>query len=297
MPFSPNLLSQRLPDAIVERPVVTVPSALLELDGVTPLFTGVWGRQWEGRVSSLGAIRNGNVLEPLNTTPAATHRRYPIKRPIETVLAAFLLLLTLPVTLVVAGISAIKYRSRPFFVQQRIGLHGKRFGVIKIRSLPATTAPYADRDELDQTEISGYGSFIRSTHLDELPQLWQVVTGTMGLVGPRPMIESIVDRMDPDHGAARHTMRPGVTGLWQVSEYGSRLVLEASEYDAYYVTTANLRLDAWILWATAKQTFGAEPVRSEQFPSWIALPEPALREFHGPHAATDATIVPIVVDG
>ncbi|MCY7300586.1 MAG: sugar transferase [Ilumatobacteraceae bacterium] len=220
-----------------------------------------------------------------------------MKRPIETVLAAFLLLLTLPVMLVVAGLSAIRYRSWPFFVQQRVGLHGKRFGVIKIRSLPATAAPYADRDELDQTEIDGYGSFIRSTHLDELPQLWQVVTGTMGLVGPRPMLASIVDRMDPDHGAARHTMRPGVTGLWQVSEYGSRLVLEATEYDTYYVTTANLRLDAWILWATAQQTFGAKPVRSEQFPSWIALPEPARPRWPDANAATDTVAAPIVLDG
>jgi lipopolysaccharide/colanic/teichoic acid biosynthesis glycosyltransferase len=213
-------------------------------------------------------------VEQPNTTPAHAHRRYPLKRPVETVLAALLALVTLPVLLVIAALSAIKYRSWPFFVQQRVGLHGTRFGVIKIRSLPATTAPYADRDELDQTEIHGYGSFIRSTHLDELPQLWQVVTGTMGLVGPRPMIESIVNRMDPDHITARHTMRPGVTGLWQVSEYGSRLVLEASEYDTYYVTTANLRLDAWILWTTAKQTFGAKPVSSAQFPAWIALPEP-----------------------
>lgn len=208
---------------------------------------------------------------------SAEHRRYPLKRPLETVLAFVLSLVTLPAVAVVALGSLLRYRARPFFVQQRVGLHGRPFGVIKIRSLPRTAPPYADRDELEEEHIDRWGAFIRTTHLDELPQLWQVVTGTMGLVGPRPMIESIVDRMHPEHELARHTMRPGVTGLWQVSEYGSRLVLEASEYDEYYVTTANLRLDLWILWVTLKQTFGAKPVRAERFPAWIALPDDVRR--------------------
>lgn len=219
----------------------------------------------------------------------AGHRRYPLKRPLETVLAAGLSLATLPVVVLVALGSLVRYRAWPFFVQQRVGLHGKPFGVIKIRSLPRSAPAYADRDELGDEHIDRWSAFIRTTHLDELPQLWQVVTGSMGLVGPRPMIESIVDRMHPEHELARHTMRPGVTGLWQVSEYGSRLVLEASEYDEYYVTTANLRLDVWILWVTLKQTFGARPVRAERFPRWIALPDDVRRRRPDGAAVTLAT--------
>ncbi len=199
-------------------------------------------------------------------------RGYQSKRPVETCVAFVLAIVTLPLVVGLGLISMIAYRSWPFFVQRRVGRLGADLHVVKIRSLPKRTPPDADREQLDAVHVGPYGRFIRATHLDELPQLWQVVSGSMGLVGPRPMITSIVDRMHPVHRIERHEVRPGVTGLWQVSEYGSRLVLEAAEYDEYYITTASLQLDAWILWATVKQTFGGKPVKREALPPWITLP-------------------------
>jgi lipopolysaccharide/colanic/teichoic acid biosynthesis glycosyltransferase len=93
----------------------------------------------------------------------------------------------------------------------------------------------------------------------------------MSIVGPRPMIESIVDRMHPHHQIHRHSVRPGVTGLWQISEAGSRLVLEATEYDAHYVEVASPRLDLWILWTTLKQCLGGKQIAFAEMPTWIGI--------------------------
>ena len=194
---------------------------------------------------------------------------YRFKHTIDFVLALVAAILTLPVVAVASLVSAVMFRAQPFFVQNRVGVNGVPFRVIKIRSLSKTTAVYADRDQLAVVSVGRWGSFIRSTHIDELPQFWHVLSGKMSMVGPRPMIESIVDRMHPHHQTHRHSVRPGVTGLWQISEAGSRLVLEATEYDAHYVEVASPRLDLWILWVTVTQALGANPVALNEMPAWV----------------------------
>jgi len=110
---------------------------------------------------------------------------------------------------------------------------------------------------LSEVQISRWGNFIRGRHVDELPQFWHVVGGSMSLVGPRPMIPGICERMDDDFRAARQLARPGVTGLWQISEDGTRLVLEATHYDERYVEWASPGLDLWIIVKTVMQVLGA----------------------------------------
>ena len=224
------------------------------------------------RATHLEIVPIAEAVQPVSfEAPAAVDGRsgYRFKHTIDFVLALVAAILTLPVVAVASLVSAVMFRAQPFFVQNRVGVSGVPYRVIKIRSLSKSTAVYADRDQLAVVSVGRWGSFIRSTHIDELPQFWHVLSGKMSMVGPRPMIESIVDRMHPHHQAHRHSVRPGVTGLWQISEAGSRLVLEATEYDAHYVEVASPRLDFWIVWVTVTQALGANPVALSEMPAWV----------------------------
>lgn len=181
---------------------------------------------------------------------------YLLKRPADLVVGLLLALATLPIVLVSAVVSAIHFRAWPFFTQVREGQHGELFKFVKIRSLSKQAPRYADREQLGEVEITRWGNFIRSRHIDELPQFWHVVGGSMSLVGPRPMIPGICERMDDEFRAIRQLARPGVTGLWQISEDGTRLVLEATHYDERYVEWASPGLDMWIIAKTVLQVLG-----------------------------------------
>ncbi|MFM7684950.1 MAG: sugar transferase [Actinomycetota bacterium] len=185
---------------------------------------------------------------------------YVLKRPADLVVGLALAILTLPVMLICALVSAVHFRAWPFFAQVREGQQGELFRFVKIRSLSKHAPPYADREQLGEVHISRWGSFIRNRHIDELPQFWHVVGGSMSLVGPRPMIPGICERMDDEFRAVRQLARPGVSGLWQISEDGTRLVLEATHYDERYVEWASPGLDLWIIAKTVMQVAGARPL-------------------------------------
>lgn len=178
------------------------------------------------------------------------------KRCLDLTLGLAFAVCTAPITLVCALVSAVVFRAWPFFVQYREGRDGLPFRFVKVRSLPTSTPQYADRQQLAAHETSRWGEFIRDRHLDELPQFWHVVSGSMSLVGPRPMIAGICERMEDEFRLVRHGARPGVTGLWQISEDGTRLVIEATHYDENYLEWASLRLDLWIIIETARQVLG-----------------------------------------
>ena len=181
---------------------------------------------------------------------------YVLKRPVDAVVGLVLGVLTLPIVVVCAIVSAVHFRAWPFFMQVREGQHGHPFRFVKIRSLSKKAPKYADREQLGDVQISRWGNFIRNRHIDELPQFWHVVGGSMSLVGPRPMIPSICERMDDDFRSIRQLAKPGVTGLWQISEDGTRLVLEATHYDERYVEWASPGLDLWIIAKTVLQVLG-----------------------------------------
>jgi len=173
-----------------------------------------------------------------------------VKRMVEASLALLLLLLVLPVLAVCVVGSAIALRAWPFFAHVRVGRDGRRFRIYKIRTLPVGTSPYADKYDLCVVQSPPFTRALRRLHLDELPQLWLVVTGKMALVGPRPEMQFLHDRMDPVFAAERTSIRPGCTGLWQISECSTGLIDEAPEYDRFYVRHRTLRLDLWILLRT-----------------------------------------------
>jgi lipopolysaccharide/colanic/teichoic acid biosynthesis glycosyltransferase len=95
--------------------------------------------------------------------------------------------------------------------------------------------------------ITWLGRFLRKTSLDELPQLWNVLVGDMSLVGPRPMMPS---QRPLYHGLAYYNLRPGITGIWQVSDRNESAFSKRAEFDTEYEETMSFRNDLWLLWST-----------------------------------------------
>lgn len=178
------------------------------------------------------------------------------KRATDLILALVLIILTAPIVLVAAVISAVSLRAWPFFTQQRVGLHGRPFRFIKIRTLPTSTPRYLLKDELDFTVVPRACRALRRLHLDELPQLFLVLIGRMSLVGPRPEMTEFHALLKPEFAQARGSIRPGCTGLWQIGAACGGLIGEAPEYDLYYVDHHELALDIWVLIRTARMMLG-----------------------------------------
>lgn len=199
--------------------------------------------------------------------PSALYR--VAKRSVDVVVAGLLSVATLPVVALLAVGGWLSFRANPFFVQLRPGLGGQPIRVIKLRSLPVTANPTADKYELQGVPNTRFGSFLRGTHLDELPQLWMTVIGTMSLVGPRPEMAHLAEQFGESQRAAHRVCKPGVTGLWQISESAPRLMSEAPEYDIFYARNSGPPLDAWILWRTVRLCLGGERgVRLDDIPTW-----------------------------
>ena len=178
------------------------------------------------------------------------------KRVIDLVVAAFILLLSLPLWPVIA--LAIKTNSRGpvFYTQKRVGKDEKIFSLIKFRSMIDKAEKLGPKwAEENDDRITSVGKFLRRLHLDELPQLLNVIKGEMSLVGPRPERPQFVAELKktvPDFGL-RHRIKPGITGWAQVN-FPYAASLEDSrrkfEYDLYYLENRSLLLDINILWKT-----------------------------------------------
>jgi undecaprenyl phosphate N,N'-diacetylbacillosamine 1-phosphate transferase len=168
----------------------------------------------------------------------------------DATFALVLLLLLSPILLVTALLVKLTSKGPIFFSQIRIGRDGRPFRVHKFRSMRGGRTP--DPKELvplDHPEITGIGQIIRRTKIDELPQLWCVLSGKMSLVGPRPTLPDQVEAYD-DFQRQRLLIRPGCTGLAQVSGNTAIDWSERIKYDVYYVRHCSLALDIWILMRT-----------------------------------------------
>lgn len=200
-----------------------------------------------------------------------------MKRAIDGVVAVVLSIVTAPIVILLLIGSAVTYRAVPLFVQPRLGLDGRVFRCVKVRTLPTSAPVDADKYSVAAIEPGRWGRTLRRRHLDELPQLWLVATGRMSLVGPRPEMPRLAATFDADFVAERTTVRPGCTGLWQVSVDVARLIGEAPEYDLHYVRHHTLRLDAWIIGRTVTTLLGGPKITSlGDIPAWTgAAPEPA----------------------
>jgi len=185
----------------------------------------------------------------------------------DLLVGGVLAMLAVPLIVAMAVAVGISLRTWPFFTQERIGRDGRMFRIAKIRTLPPQAPRYATHHDLGQ--IPHLCRALRRLHLDELPQLFLVVVGRLSLVGPRPEMPFLAKAMDPRLAALRTSVRPGCTGLWQVSPVSNRPIGHAPEYDGWYVENGNLRVDSWVLWRTALVMSGlGGPVRLSDVPRW-----------------------------
>lgn len=172
------------------------------------------------------------------------------KRLFDIIVGAVLCMVSLPIQVACLTMSAVTFHANPVFVQSRVGRYGEIFRFVKIRSLPPQSPAEATKYELVDIALTPVGSMLRRTHADESIQLWSVVTGQLSLVGPRPEMTSLEAVHDPQFRAIRQSVRPGITGAWQVSEACDGLIHEAPEYDSFYVANRSWKLDLWLLWRT-----------------------------------------------
>ncbi|MDR0578158.1 MAG: TIGR03013 family PEP-CTERM/XrtA system glycosyltransferase [Candidatus Accumulibacter sp.] len=180
-----------------------------------------------------------------------------VKRVFDVVAAAALLLIASPIMLVTVLLIVLEDGFPVFYRQERVGLNGRLFNVVKFRSMrrDAESDGKPRWAKANDDRITRVGRVIRKLRIDELPQLFSVLTGDMSLVGPRPERPYFVDKLTRDipFYAVRHSVKPGVTGWAQVSyHYGSSVndSIQKLQYDLYYVKNHTLFLDLVILFET-----------------------------------------------
>jgi lipopolysaccharide/colanic/teichoic acid biosynthesis glycosyltransferase len=171
-----------------------------------------------------------------------------IKRVMDIGIAAAALLLAAPLLLLVAIAVRVNLGSPVLFRQRRPGLHGRPFTMVKFRTMRDAIGRDG-RPLPDAQRLTPFGKLLRSTSLDELPELWNVLRGEMSLVGPRPLLMEYLDRYTPEQ-ARRHEVRPGVTGWAQVNGRNALSWDERFRLDVWYVEHRSLRLDLQILTRT-----------------------------------------------
>ncbi len=169
------------------------------------------------------------------------------KRIFDIALSTCLLIIFAPVFLLLALLIKLDSPGPVFFRQSRVGENGREFKIWKFRTMHCESAVYEHSPRVaTDPRITRIGKFLRRCSLDELPQILNVLDGSMSLVGPRPEMPFIVEQYKPEH-RQRLRIKPGITGLWQLSADRAFLIHENIEYDLYYIQNRNLFMDVAIL--------------------------------------------------
>lgn len=203
-----------------------------------------------------------------SVTPIGKHRGIPIF--MQRLVALIALIVVSPVILVTMLMISIDSRGNCFFSQDRIGKFGRHFRMYKFRSMYLKTDPLyrepdptkSDRDGVckkykEDPRITRVGRFIRKYSIDELPQLFNIVTGDMALIGPRPALSVEVDAYSTS-ALTRLNGVPGLSGLWQVSGRANTDFKTQVELDQRYLNQQSIWLDFYILFATVPSVIGAK---------------------------------------
>jgi exopolysaccharide biosynthesis polyprenyl glycosylphosphotransferase len=170
-----------------------------------------------------------------------------VKRVCDVLGSLILMVLGTPVFLLLAAAIKLDSKGPVLFRQERVGLNGKLFRMFKFRTMHATSPSYEYSPQVsDDPRITRLGKFLRQSSLDEVPQLLNVLQGHMSLVGPRPEMPFIVEQYTERH-RQRLQVRPGLTGLWQLSGDRAFLIHENVEYDLYYIQHRSFFMDVAIL--------------------------------------------------
>jgi lipopolysaccharide/colanic/teichoic acid biosynthesis glycosyltransferase len=176
---------------------------------------------------------------------------YHGKRAFDLALVLLSSPLWVPLLLIVAVLVRIKLGSPVFFLQARIGLKDREFNLIKFRTMTDGRNEFGELLP-DAERLPPFGKWLRSTSLDELPELWNVLRGDMSLVGPRPLLAQYLPLYSAHH-RRRHEVRPGITGLAQTSGRNALTWPRRFDLDVQYVEQASMSLDARILVKTIRE--------------------------------------------
>ncbi|MDR3504339.1 MAG: sugar transferase [Legionella sp.] len=184
-----------------------------------------------------------------------------IKRIFDIVIACIVLIVLSPIIFLVALLVRWNLGSPIFFRQNRPGLHGTIFQMIKFRTMLEITD---SKGEVmgDASRITQLGKFLRSFSLDELPELWNVIKGEMSIVGPRPLLVEYLPLYNETQ-KRRHEVKPGITGLTQINGRNALAWNEKFDLDVWYVDNHSLWLDVKILLLTVKKVLIREGITSE----------------------------------
>lgn len=181
------------------------------------------------------------------TEPRYSFKTQIAKRVFDVAASLILLVALSPLLLALALAVKLSSKGPIFFVQKRVGQGGRRFRFFKFRSMYVDTPVYAITPQSGKDpRITPIGRFLRRSSLDELPQLFNVLVGDMSLVGPRPEMPFIVDQYNDLH-RQRLNVKPGITGLWQISADRRIAIHENMDYDMYYINNQSFLLDLVIL--------------------------------------------------
>lgn len=181
-----------------------------------------------------------------------------MKRLVDLSLSIIAILLFSPGLLLIALLVWLNIGTPIFFIQIRPGLHGKAFSLIKFRTMSNKLG--ADGALLpDAKRLTRLGQILRSSSLDELPELWNVLMGDMSLVGPRPLLMEYLPLYSPEQ-SRRHDIRPGITGWAQINGRNTISWEDKFKYDLWYIENQSLILDMKIIWITLKKVVMRESI-------------------------------------
>ena len=183
------------------------------------------------------------------------------KRILDVFLSGIALLVLSPILLIVAILVRFKLGSPIFFKQERPGKNEKIFNMYKFRTMTDETDNHGNLLS-DEKRLTNFGKTLRSTSLDELPELWNIFKGDMSIVGPRPLLVQYLPLYN-DFQQQRHDVRPGLTGLAQVNGRNAVNWIEKFKLDVQYVHNVTFRNDINIIIKTIKTVFKREDISSE----------------------------------
>lgn len=184
-----------------------------------------------------------------------------LKRCLDMVISFVAIILLSPLFLFLTICGAIKMKGNPIFTQERPGLHEKIFRLIKFRTM--TNERDKDGNLLpDEVRLNSYGKLLRTTSLDELPELFNIFLGQMAIIGPRPLLVKYLPRYNAQQHR-RHLVRPGLTGYAQAHGRNAVSWDEKFKMDIWYVEHVSFKVDLFIFMATIKSVLRHEGINSD----------------------------------
>jgi sugar transferase EpsL len=183
-----------------------------------------------------------------------------MKRVFDLLIAVGGLIALAPLLVIIALMVRIRLGSPVLFLQKRPGFHERPFTMVKFRTMRSFNQSES-KGQSDEERTTPLGRFLRSSSLDELPELWNVIRGEMSIVGPRPLLMAFLADYTPEQ-RRRHEVRPGITGWAQIHGRNNLNWEQKLQFDLWYIENRSFAVDLWILWRTLAQVISREGIEA-----------------------------------